>query len=420
MGWPTDLKDMEAGMAPTDTTIPAPRNGPDPGRGAADAASRWQALGAPQRIRDTLFDAAAIESSEHYERSVENFIGTAKVPLGLAGPLRIAGDHAAGDYYLPLATTEAALVASYSRGAKLITDAGGCRASVLDEGVTRSPMFAFSDIGQTCRFVAWVCDARTTIDGIARSTTRHGRLIRIDPVIEGNHVYLDFVFTTGDASGQNIVTFATDAICRYIVDNSPIRPLHHFVEANHSGDKKASARSLFGVRGRRVSAEVTIPAELVRRTLHTDVARMTDYWRAAVIGGVLSGTIGVQGHYANGLAALFIACGQDVACVAEAAIGVTRFEADSSGNLYAAVTLPNVIVGTVGGGTGLPSPRACLELLGVVDRGRAPALAEICAGLALAGELSIVGALCADEFSAAHLRLARGRNATSPDSGKQP
>ena len=370
-------------------------------------AARWQMLDAAPQVRDALLDPSAVAAAGCYACNIENFIGTAKVPVGLAGPLRIAGAHAAGDYFLPLATTEAALVASYSRGAKLISAAGGCRSRVLDEGVTRSPAFAFASLDEVCRFVAWVREAESAIERITATTTRHGKLIRIHPTVEGNCVYLDLVFTTGDAAGQNIVTIATHAACRYILECSPVRPHHHFIESNHSGDKKASARSLFSVRGRRVSAEVTVPATLVRECLHVEVDDLCTYWRTAVIGGVLSGTVGVQGHYANGLAALFIACGQDVACVAEAAIGVTRFEADRNGDLYAAVTLPNLIVGTVGGGTGLPSQRACLELLRVTAEGGAAALAELCAGLALAGELSICGAICADQFAAAHERFAR-------------
>jgi hydroxymethylglutaryl-CoA reductase (NADPH) len=389
------------------TTARVPRDGAV----FEDLAARWKMLGARDATgatREMLLDGFALQAMPCYGRNVENFIGTAKIPIGLAGPLRIEGEHASGEFLLPLATTEAALVASYSRGAGLISSAGGCQAMVLDEGVTRSPAFAFSSVRDASRFVDWVLDSRAEIVRIAAGTTRHGRLTGVHPTIEANHVYLDLTFTTGDASGQNIVTIATHAVCRHLVGNSPVRPQYHFVESNHSGDKKASARSLFSVRGRRVCAEARIPAALVRRHLHTDVQRMTEYWRTAVIGGVLSGTVGVHGHYANGLAALFIACGQDVACVAEAAIGVTRFEQCDNGDLYAAVTLPNLIVGTVGGGTGLPSQRACLELLGVAGAGGAPALAEICAGLVLAGELSIIGALCADDFAAAHQRLARG------------
>jgi hydroxymethylglutaryl-CoA reductase (NADPH) len=228
--------------------------------------------------------------------------------------------------------------------------------------------------------------------------------------VEGNHVYLRFEYRTGDASGQNMVTIATQAICEYIEHHSPVSPKYFFLEANLSGDKKASAQSFLGVRGKKVTAEVTLPAELVRSGLHTTAERMVDYWRMSAMGAVLSGAIGVQGHYANGLAALYIACGQDAACVSESAVGVTRFELTDAGDLYASVTLPNLIVGTVGGGTGLPTQRASLDLMGLAGPGNARAFAEVAAALTLGGELSIIGALCAGHFARAHQQLARGKS----------
>ena len=122
----------------------------------------------------------------------------------------------------------------------------------------------------------------------------------------------------------------------------------------------------------------------------------------------MSGTVGIQGHFANGLAALYLACGQDIACVAESATGTTRFERTAENDLYASVTLPNIMVGTVGGGTGLPSAKACLDILGLAGAGNSCALAEVCAAIVLAGELSIVGALCSGDFAMAHLSLSRG------------
>ncbi len=136
---------------------------------------------------------------------------------------------------------------------------------------------------------------------------------------------------------------------------------------------------------------------------------MEDYWRMSALGGVMSGSIGVQGHYANGLAALYIATGQDAACVAESAVGVTRIERREGDRLFVSVMLPNVIVGTVGGGTGLPSQSAALNILGLKGSGKARAFAEVCAAVCLAGELSIIGALCANEFTSAHRKLARER-----------
>jgi hydroxymethylglutaryl-CoA reductase (NADPH) len=354
-------------------------------------------------------DGQTVEQISCFQSNIENFLGTVKIPVGLAGPLLVNGRFAQGSYAIPLATSEAALVASYHRGAQLITEAGGCAALLLDEGVGRAPGFAFRTLTECAAFADWVQTQLAELQHEASSTTQHGRLSRIRPYIEGNHLYLHLDFCTDDAAGQNMVTIASEAICAYLLQHCPIQPLYSFVEANFSGDKKATARSLHTVRGKRVSAEVYIPAELVRKRLHTTPERMQDYWRIGTIGAVLSGTIGIQGHFANGLAALYIACGQDAACIAESAIGVTRFEVTPEGALYATVTLPNLIVGTVGGGTGLPSQRACLDILGLAGAGHARALAEVCAGLCLAGELSLVAALCAGQFARAHKRLARGR-----------
>jgi hydroxymethylglutaryl-CoA reductase (NADPH) len=289
----------------------------------------------------------------------------------------------------------------------MITDAGGCSAIVLHEGVSRAPGFAFESVGDAGKFVAWAVAALPQMRRIAEATTRHGKLRDMRVNLEGNHVYLIFEFATGNAAGQNMVTIATQAICEYTAEHSAVKPRYGFVEANHSGDKKASAQSFLGGRGKSVTCECVVPADLVERRLHTSVETMTRYWVMSALGGVMSGTIGVQGHYANGLTALYLACGQDVACVAESAVGVTRFEARDDGALDASVTLPNLIVGTVGGGTNLPTQRACLDVLGLPEAGSANAFAEVCAALALGGELSIVGALAAGHFTSAHQSLAR-------------
>jgi hydroxymethylglutaryl-CoA reductase (NADPH) len=369
---------------------------------------RWELLSA-QESRRELLDADTDARKESFKRNIENFIGTVKVPVGLAGPLRINGLFAGGDYYVPLATTEAALVASYSRGSHLLTEAGGCTAAVLNEGVCRSPGFAFRDMREAGMFVLWATEHEDDFRRAAEATTRFGKLNDMRITIEGNHAYLCFEFSTADASGQNMVTLATDAICEYIEENCPIQPQYHYVEANLSGDKKASAQSFLLVRGRKVSAEAVVPAELIQKRLRTTPEQMVNFWRMCAMGGVLSGTMGIHGHFANGLAALYLACGQDVACVAESAVGVTRFEVIDKGALYATVSLPNIMVGTVGGGTGLPSQKACLDILGLAGAGKAQALAEVCAGLCLAGELSLMGAMCSGDFSRAHRLLARGK-----------
>ena len=403
-----NLEEARRRIAPRHDPLP-PRI---PGASHTDPATvdkRWALLRVNPEVRAAVDDPVSSAGHEAFAHNIENFIGTVKVPVGLAGPLRVNGLFANGDFHVPLATTEAALVASYARGALLLTEAGGCSTVLLSEAVSRSPGYAFRSLAEAGEFAVWATTQVESFQAAAEATTRHGHLMDLRLNVEGNHVYLILDFTTGDAAGQNMVTIATEAVTDYIEAHTPVRPEYAFVEANLSGDKKASAQSFLTVRGRKVTAESLIPAELVRKRLHTEPARMVDYWRMSALGGVMSGTIGVQGHYANGLAALFLACGQDVACVAEAAVGVTRFELRSDGSLYASVTLPNLIVGTVGGGTGLPSQSACLEILGLRGEGKARAFAEIAAALALAGELSIIGALSANEFARAHRKLARGR-----------
>jgi hydroxymethylglutaryl-CoA reductase (NADPH) len=394
----------------------APRGEPPPPRLPSTARldlesldRRWAALPPNPAGKARLLDPHTLSQLNAYAHNIENLIGTLKVPVGVAGPLRVNGLFAQGDFFVPLATTEAALVASYSRGAQAITEAGGCTAMLLAEGIGRAPGFVFRDVREVGRFLVWALAHVEDFRREAEATTRHGKLVDMRIAIEGNHVYLSFEFTTGDAAGQNMVTIATEAICAYIGAESPVQPRASFVEANLSGDKKASAQSFLSVRGKKVTVEATLPRPLVGRRLHTTPDRMVEYWRMSAIGGVLSGTLGIHGHYANGLAALYLATGQDVACVAESAVGVTRLEMTPAGDLYAAVTLPNLTVGTVGGGTGLPSQRACLEILGLAGPGHAQALAEVCAGLCLAGEVSIIGALAAGEFTRAHERLTRGR-----------
>jgi hydroxymethylglutaryl-CoA reductase (NADPH) len=399
---------LSEALRPKPEADPAPRIPRDHRISEKIVEKRWALFAEVPDAREQLLDPASAEVMEVYQRNIENFLGTVKVPVGIAGPLRVNGLFAQGDYFVPLATTEAALVASYSRGAQLISRAGGCSTLLLNEAVTRAPGFAFTNLQQAGTFVAWVVLQLERFKEEAAKTTRHGQLVDMQMTVEGNHVYLRLDFHTGDAAGQNMVTIATQAICDYIRENSPVTPDYFFLEANMSGDKKASAQSFLSVRGKKVTAEVKLPGQLVKELLHTTPQRMVDYWRMSAVGGVLSGTIGVQGHYANGLAALYIACGQDAACISESAVGVTRFELTAAGDLYAAVTLPNLIVGTVGGGTGLPSQKACLDILGLAGTDNSRAFAEVAAGITLAGELSIIGALCADHFSRAHQQLARG------------
>ena len=342
-----------------------------------------------------------------FEGNIENYIGMTSVPTGVIGPVLVAGIDADGAFYVPLATTEGALVASFHRGAKACYLAGGASAVCISEAVQRCPVFKFADLAALGKFLAWLFPHMDNFPEIVAQHSRYATLLDVRANIEGNQLTLVFDYQTGDASGQNMVTLCTDAVCQYILEHSPVKPASWYIEGNFSGDKKATAVSFTHVRGKKVTAEIVLPKKVVADVLKTTPAAMADYWRTSTIGAIQSGAIGAQGHYANGLAALFLATGQDVACVAEAATGITRMECDPEGDLYACITLPNLIVGTVGGGTGLPTQRECLEMMDCYGLGKANKFAEICAAVLLAGELSIAAALAEGHFSAAHKNLGR-------------
>ncbi len=339
--------------------------------------------------------------------NIENYIGMTLVPTGVVGPLKVLGSAARGDFYVPLATSEGTLLASYHRGSRACFVAGGATSICLIEGVQRSPLFKFRNIGELGTFLIWALEKIDKFKQITSENSRYAELLDMKSNIEGNQLMLTFDYQTGDAAGQNMVTICTDAICRYIVAEAPVQPTCWFIEGNYSGDKKATAQSFRNVRGKKVTAEITLSRKIVSEVLKTTPEAMEQYWRSSTVGTIQSGSIGAQGHYANGLAALFIATGQDAACVAEAAVGVTRMELTVDGSLYAAVTLPNLIVGTVGGGTSLPTQRECLELMDCYGAGKARKFSEICGALVLAGELSIAAALAAGQFAQAHQKFGR-------------
>ncbi len=357
-----------------------------------------------------LAGEAGRPSPESLVNNIENLVGFAQVPVGVIGPLRINGTEAFGDFFVPMATHEGALVASYHRGAYIISHAGGATAMCLTESISRAPCFVFRSTFEACAFLDFAMQETPRFQALISETSSHCTFVELRSALAGRNLFLGFDYQTGDAAGQNMVTLATDVLCRHLVGKAPVKPQRWYIEGNMSGDKKATMLSFLSARGKKVVAEVVIPAALLKKFIHVTPMEMIRYGHAAMLGGTQSGSIGVQGHYANALAALFIACGQDAACVSEASTGLTDMDITEEGDLYASVTLPNVIVGTVGGGTHLPTARECLALLGCVGRDTSRKFAEICAATVLAGEISIMGALAAGEFAGAHARYARRKS----------
>ena len=342
--------------------------------------------------------------------NIEQFIGAAQVPLGLCGPITIHGEFAQGEFYVPLATSEGTLVASYSRGVKVLNLAGGVTCTVVQDCMQRAPVFSFENARQARDFALWVEQQRPQLAAVAEATSSVARLLEVQVFQAIRFTYLRFSFSTGDAAGQNMVGRATFAACNWILDQYREHPiLDFFLESNMATDKKSSGINVLHTRGKRVTAECVISNQLLPEHLRCDSATLLRHSQIAGVGGFLSQVNNTGCHSANALAALFIATGQDVANLAESSAGLTYCEVRENGDLYLAVTLPSLVIATHGGGTGLPTQRECLEILGCWGRDKARKFAEIVAGVVLAGELSLAAAISSYDWVASHERLGRHR-----------
>jgi hydroxymethylglutaryl-CoA reductase (NADPH) len=336
--------------------------------------------------------------------NIESPIGAVEVPLGLAGPLLVHGDHARGTFYVPLATTEGAIVRTYERGMVALTRAGGVRVVVERDENRVTPVFELADLDGAVAFHAFVLSHQDELRAVAEATTRHGKLLRVNARISGRTVLVDFDFSTGDASGMNLAVRATDRACRWLAGRCGGTFL---IFSGAESEKHASGRLFEGGKGKRVHAEAILPARTLRAVLRATAADLVHVGRLTLTGHLEAASLGYNGQLANGLAALFIACGQDVANLANSAVGVTTFEEADDGALRAHLTLPALTVGTVGGGTQLGTAKECLDLMDCSGDGKAKKFAEIVAATLLAGELSMAAAIASGELSAAHEALGR-------------
>jgi hydroxymethylglutaryl-CoA reductase (NADPH) len=340
--------------------------------------------------------------------NVENFVGVAQVPIGLAGPLVVNGEHANGEFYVPLATAEGTLVASYNRGMRLLREAGGVTTTVVDDAMQRAPAFLFPSAREARDFSGWLREHFEEIKRVAESTTRSGKLRDIEQYSASRMLFTRFNYTTGDAAGQNLTGKATWAACEWIKANYPDLE-HYFLESNFATDKKSSQVNMLNTRGKRVVAEATLPRDLVKERMHADVDLLFRARLVSNLGGFMSGVNNNGAHSANGITALFIATGQDVANVAESSAAFNYSEVLPNGDYYVSITIPSLIVATYGGGTGLATQRECLELLGCSGAGKVHKFAEIVAATVLCGEMSLGAAIVAEEWVKAHDLFGRNR-----------
>ena len=355
-------------------------------------------------VGEYAFDA------EDAEPNVENMIGAAQVPMGVVGPVPVAGGAADGDYHLPLATTEGALIASVNRGCSAIRSAGGADARITDSGMTRAPVFRVDGVVEGKEVVDWVADNEDRLREAAESTTSHGELLGVDPYVVGDSVYLRFAYDTKDAMGMNMATIATGEACDVIEAETPAELVA--LSGNLCSDKKPAAINAIEGRGRTVTADVELDRELVEERFGTTPEAIAEAnTRKNLVGSAKAGSLGFNAHAANVVAAAFLATGQDEAQVVEGANAITTID-DRGDALYASVSIASLEVGTVGGGTKLPTQAEALDVLDLRGGGdpagsNADALAEVIAVGALAGELSLLAALASRHLSSAHEDLGR-------------
>ena len=341
--------------------------------------------------------------------NVEHFVGVAQVPIGVAGPLLVNGEHAQGEFFVPLATAEGTLVASYNRGMKLVREAGGCTVTVMDDAMQRAPSFVFESARGAREFGQWLTENFDAIKAAGEESTRSGKLRDIEQYSASRILYTRFNWTTGDAAGQNLTGKATAMACKWISANYPGEIQHFFLESNFATDKKSSQVNMLRTRGKRVVAECTLSNDLVAKHMRTSTDVMFRARQVSNLGGFMSGVNNNGAHSANGITAMFIATGQDVANVAESSAAFVFAELLPNGDYYYSVTIPSLIVATYGGGTGLATQRECLEMLGCYGAGKVRKLAEIVAATVLCGELSLGSAIVAEEWVQAHDLLGRNR-----------
>jgi hydroxymethylglutaryl-CoA reductase (NADPH) len=340
--------------------------------------------------------------------NVEAFTGVAQVPVGFAGPIRVNGEHAKGDYLVPLATTEGTLVASYNRGIKVVNLSGGVTCTVVGDSMQRAPVFIFENARQARDFGKWIDENMDSIRREAEATSNVAKLQYIDHFLTNKFVYLRFNYFTGDAAGQNMVGRATFAACSWIMDSYK-GISRFFLESNFATDKKASQVNIMRTRGKRVTAEAVLKRDVLIQHLRADPEVLDYQNRVATVGAFMSGANNNGAHSPNAITAMFIATGQDVANVSESSAGILYSEITPEGDLYLSLTIPSLIVATYGGGTGLATQRECLEVLGCYGKDKVNKFAEIIAGVALAGELSLGAAISSLDWVSSHEEYGRNR-----------
>jgi hydroxymethylglutaryl-CoA reductase (NADPH) len=374
------------------------------GKNSEDAKRRREIIESTLKLKLKNITAGSL-TAEDASKNIENFIGTVQVPLGVVGPLLVNGEHANGHFYVPLATTEGALLATINRGCSVITESGGADVMVVKNEMTRAPVFKVNGIKHGALVSQWISSNMELLKKETRTVSKHTELLEAVPYLCGRTLFVRFSFGTGDAMGMNMATIASQKLCEVIEKETGAKTVS--VSGNMCTDKKPAAINYILGRGKSMLAEVQIPEKIAVERLHATSEEISDTaYRKNLLGSAMSLSMGFNSHFANMAAALFIATGQDAAQTVEASLGISTVERTETG-LYVSVRIPSLEVGTVGGGTSLPCQSEALEIMGCKGQGNALKFTEIAAAVILAGEISTLAAQAKGELASAHEKLAR-------------
>lgn len=359
-----------------------------------------------EQIKQHGFDKNEIQNN------IESFIGSVEVPVGLCGPLLFRHNSGSELVYAAAATTEGALIASLNRGAKALSKSGGFSAHVLHQKMVRAPLFLFSNMADAVVFKAWIAAHFGAIKQVTAAHSNHAVLQEIITYLIGRNAHLKFVYTTGDASGQNMTTNCTWHailwIAEHFAQETGIRIEHFILEGNAASDKKVSQAAILNGRGTHVAAECFLNEAVINKILRTSSEAIFRYYGNSLAMSKIDGMAGYNINVANAIAAIFAATGQDLGSVHESGNGVLYLEKTDNG-LYLALHLPTLVVGTIGGGTHLPKQKEALQLMQCYGNGKAGRFAKLIAGFALSLEISTYSAIVSGEFAKAHEKLGRNK-----------
>ena len=376
-------------------------------RNFEDSTDRRQFLEQALKIRLDNISRFSFSEDQVSDKNIENLIGATQIPLGVAGPISIQNSKfKIQNFFVPLATTEGALIASVSRGCKAILESGGVHVEYHNVGVTRAPVFKTSGIKKNVEVKKWIGENYEQIKRLCESTSSHLKLLKIDSNFAGKNLFIRFSFDSEDAMGMNMATIAAEKAIEFIEKDTGIICLS--VSGNYDVDKKASWLNFINGRGKQVWADITLKKEVIAQVLRTSSDKICNLiLRKILTGSAMAGSMGFNAHYANIIAAIFAATGQDLGQVVEGSLGITSAETLDNGDLYFSVYLPNLMIGTVGGGTNLPTQKEALQIMGIKDSGDTKKFATIIVSAVLAGELSLLASQSAGTLGKSHIKLGR-------------